>query len=47
MLVVGDREASEQTVAVRSRRGGDLGAMTLPAFLEKADGLVSSKSHDI
>jgi threonyl-tRNA synthetase len=32
MLVIGDREAGEHTVAVRSRRGGDLGAMTLQAF---------------
>ena len=47
MLVIGDREAGEHTVAVRSRRGGDLGAMTLPAFLEKAEGLVSSKSNEI
>jgi len=47
MLVLGDREAAEGTVAVRSRRGGDLGAMTIPAFLEKALLLVSSKSNDV
>jgi len=47
MLVLGDREAAESTVAVRSRRGGDLGALTLPAFLEKAQLLVSSKSNDV
>jgi len=34
MLVVGDREVQEQKVAVRSREEGDLGAMTLEAFLE-------------
>lgn len=34
MLVVGDRELQEQKVAVRSREEGDLGAMTLEAFLE-------------
>jgi len=34
MLVVGDRELEEQKVAVRSREEGDLGAMTLEAFLE-------------
>lgn len=47
MLVVGDREAAEKTVAVRSRRGGDEGAIPLEAFLERAQALVSSKSNDI
>jgi threonyl-tRNA synthetase len=36
MLVVGDREAAESTVAVRSRSDGDLGAQPLEAFIEKA-----------
>ncbi len=36
MLVIGDREAAEGTVAVRSRTGGDLGAKPLQAFLEDA-----------
>ena len=36
MLVVGDREADEGTVAVRSRTGGDLGATTVEAFLDRA-----------
>ncbi len=35
MLVVGDRDVENQTVAVRQYKGGDLGAMTLDAFLEK------------
>jgi threonyl-tRNA synthetase len=35
MVVVGDREAESDTVSVRSRGGGDLGSMTLAAFLEK------------
>jgi threonyl-tRNA synthetase len=47
MLVLGDREAAELTVSVRSRRGGDLGALTLPAFLERAEGILNSKSNDI
>ena len=33
MLVIGDREAAEGTVAVRTRAGGDQGAMKLDAFL--------------
>jgi threonyl-tRNA synthetase len=36
MLVVGDREAAEGTVAVRSRAGGDLGAKGVEAFLAEA-----------
>ncbi len=36
MLVTGDREAAEATVAVRSRSGGDLGAKRLEAFIDEA-----------
>jgi threonyl-tRNA synthetase len=32
-LVVGDKEKQAQTVAVRARGGGDLGATTLDAFI--------------
>lgn len=35
MLVVGDREAAEGKVAVRSRKEGDLGTMTVEEFLAK------------
>jgi threonyl-tRNA synthetase len=34
LLVVGDREQDNQTVAVRTRGGQDLGSMPLPAFEE-------------
>ena len=34
-LVVGDREREQGLVAVRTRSGEDLGAMTLDAFIEK------------
>ncbi len=43
MLVTGDREAAESTVAVRSRLGGDLGAKPLDAFIEDAIGEVKRK----
>ncbi len=33
MLVVGDREAAEGTVSVRSRSGGDLGARSIDALV--------------
>ena len=36
MLVVGDREAAEGTVSVRSRTGGDLGARPVAEFLRAA-----------
>jgi threonyl-tRNA synthetase len=36
MLVTGDREAAESTVAVRSRAGGDLGGKTLDQFIQDA-----------
>jgi threonyl-tRNA synthetase len=42
MLVVGDREAEAGAVAVRSRDGGDLGAMPLEGFLE----LLGQESED-
>ncbi|MGI5896229.1 MAG: threonine--tRNA ligase [Oscillospiraceae bacterium] len=35
MLVVGDKEAGEGTVSVRDRDAGDLGSMSLDAFLAK------------
>jgi threonyl-tRNA synthetase len=36
MLVVGDREAAEGTVSVRSRSGGDLGARPVADFVREA-----------
>jgi threonyl-tRNA synthetase len=36
MLVVGDREAAEQSVSVRSRAGGDLGARSVDGFVRAA-----------
>jgi len=35
LLVVGDKEVESQTVAVRARRGEDLGSMDLNAFTER------------
>ena len=43
MLVVGDKEAEAGSVAVRTRAGEDLGAMSLDAFLEKVRGEIDSK----
>jgi threonyl-tRNA synthetase len=44
MLVVGDREASDRAVAVRSRAKGDLGARTLEQFLTDALAEVRAKA---
>ncbi len=46
MLVVGDREAAERTVAVRSRAGGDLGAQTLDGFMTTAREEIARKGLD-
>jgi threonyl-tRNA synthetase len=47
MLVVGDREAAEGTVAVRSRAGGDLGSKPLDAFVASALEEVDRKSSQL
>jgi threonyl-tRNA synthetase len=44
MLVVGDREAAEGTVAVRSRSGGDLGARPVDDFVTSARRAVAARS---
>jgi threonyl-tRNA synthetase len=44
MLVVGDREAAEGTVSVRTRTGGDQGASPIAAFAEAARDEVARKS---
>ncbi|ANM28778.1 threonyl-tRNA synthetase [Acidobacteria bacterium Mor1] len=45
MLVIGDREQENGTVAVRSRREGDLGAESIDAFLERAEALCRDKTN--
>ena len=47
MLVVGDRNMENGTVSVRTRKGEDLGAMTMDAFLSKCLAEIASKSKDI
>jgi threonyl-tRNA synthetase len=44
MLVVGDREAAERTVAVRSRSEGDKGARSVEAFIADALEEISHRS---
>ena len=47
MLVVGDRDMENGTVSVRTRKGEDLGAMSLEAFLAKCNEEIASKAKDI
>jgi len=47
MLVVGDREAEQGTVAVRSRKDGDEGAVTLAAFIERAVAIDAARSAEL
>ena len=43
-MVIGDREASEGTVAVRKRSGDDLGARPIAAFIDDARAEVAGKA---
>jgi threonyl-tRNA synthetase len=45
MLVIGDREAAEGTVSVRSRSGGDLGARGIDEFIRQAQAEVAAKGE--
>jgi threonyl-tRNA synthetase len=45
MLVVGDRDITNQTVSVRKRSAGDQGAMTLDAFLARLREEVGGKAY--
>jgi threonyl-tRNA synthetase len=45
MLVIGEREAEAGLVSVRSRKDGDIGAMTLDDFIAKALKEVAEKAR--
>ncbi|MCY6482771.1 threonine--tRNA ligase [Clostridium aestuarii] len=47
MLVLGDKEMNEKTIAVRSRKDGDLGSMSLEAFSEKIVKEVEEKINNL
>ena len=46
MIVIGEKEMSEGTVAVRSRKKGDMGAMAAADFIAMADEQIKNKSKD-
>lgn len=45
LLVTGDREVSGKTVAVRTRSGEDLGAMSLDAFIDRINADIASRGR--
>ena len=44
MLIVGDRDMADQTVSVRHRAEGDLGAMSFDAFVALLKEVVDTKA---
>ena len=44
MLVIGDKEIENNTVSVRSRKDGDLGAVPLTQFIEEAKTEIETKA---
>ena len=46
MLIIGDKEAENGTVAVRSRKGGDLGTMKLEDFAKKVVEEVRTRARE-
>jgi threonyl-tRNA synthetase len=47
MLVVGDREAADGTVSVRTRTGGDQGAATVARFIDAARAEIASRGRNV
>ena len=47
MLVIGEKEMTEGTVAPRARKSGDLGAMPVDAFLALAAEQIKSKNLEV
>ncbi len=46
MLVLGDKEVADGVVAVRARKGGDIGTMTPEALIDKLKEEISTKAID-
>ncbi|HSK74014.1 MAG TPA: threonine--tRNA ligase [Pyrinomonadaceae bacterium] len=47
MIVLGDKELEENKIAVRERKAGDIGQMTLDEFKEKARRLKQSRANTV
>lgn len=46
MLIIGDKEVENNVVAVRSRRGGDLGTMPLDEFAQRVLDEIKTRAND-
>jgi threonyl-tRNA synthetase len=46
LLIVGDREMKNETVGIRKRGKGDLGAIGLPEFIEQAKTEIKNKKKE-
>ena len=46
MIVLGANESQNGTIAVRHRKGGDLGAMSIEQFLADVKKLCENKEND-
>jgi len=46
MLVIGDKEAEAGNVSVRTRSGGDMGAMSVADFLARITGEIASRTRE-
>ena len=47
MLVVGDKEAESKTVAVRTKKKGNVGTMPVEEFIQKAKKIIEEKSLEL
>jgi len=47
MLVVGDKEAAENAVAVRLRTNENLGATPLASFVERISEIIKTRSQEL
>lgn len=46
MLVIGDKEAEASSVSVRTRSGGDMGAMSVENFIARITGEIKSRTRE-
>lgn len=47
MLIVGDKEAANETISVRTKKKGNIGSMPVGEFIERAKKLIQEKSLDL
>jgi threonyl-tRNA synthetase len=47
LVIIGDREVSEQKVTVRKRSGENIGPFTIDEFIEIIKGKIRNKSHEL